>query len=77
MTAIIRTSSAFKSFLNGKDEFEVEAGLTVRETLLVLNIKPELIALVIVDSEQKSKDYVIQENDIVKVMAIIGGGCIK
>lgn len=74
MTAIIRTSSAFKSFLEGKDEFEVEAGQTVRETLVRLNIKPELIALVIVAGEQKTKDYIIQDNDVIKVMAIIGGG---
>jgi len=74
MTATIRTSSALRDFLDGKDEFEVEAGHTVRETLLSLNIKPELIALVIVAGEQRSKDYVIQEKDEVKVMAIIGGG---
>jgi sulfur carrier protein ThiS len=74
MTATIRTSSGVKSYLDGPDEFEVEAGHTVRETLLSLNIKPELIALVIVAGEHRSKDYIIQDNDIVKVMAIIGGG---
>ena len=74
MTATIRTSSALKAYQDGKDEFEVEAGRTVRETLLGLNIKPELIALVIVAGEQRSKDYIIQDKDLVKVMAIIGGG---
>ena len=74
MTAIIRTSSALQTSLDGKVEFEVEAGLSVRESLLKINIKPELIALVIVAGEQKSKDYIIQEKDVVKVMAIIGGG---
>lgn len=74
MTAIIQTSSGLKSYLEGKDEFEVEAGRSVLDTLIGLNIKPELIALVIVAGEQKTKDYVIQENDLVKVMAIIGGG---
>jgi len=74
MTAIIQTSSGLKSYLDGKGEFEVIAGRTVFDTLVDLNIKPELIALVVVAGEQKSKDYVIQENDIVKVMAVIGGG---
>jgi len=74
MTATIKTSSGLKSYLDGKDEFEVEAGRSVLETLISLNIKPELIALVIVAGEQRSKDYVIQEKDVVKVMAIIGGG---
>ncbi len=74
MTATIRTSSVLKELLDGKNEFKVEAGSSVRETLLRLNIKPELVALVIVAGEQKSKDYIIQENDVIKVMAIIGGG---
>jgi sulfur carrier protein ThiS len=74
MTATIQTSSGLKSYLDGKDEFKVEAGRTVLDTLISLNIKPELIALVIVSGEQRSKNYIIQENDIVKVMAIIGGG---
>ena len=74
MTATIRTSSVLTELLDGNNEFEVEAGSSVRETLLKLNIKPELVALVIVAGEQKSKDYIIQENDVIKVMAIIGGG---
>jgi sulfur carrier protein ThiS len=74
MTAIIRTTSALKVYLDGKDEFEVEAGHSVRETLVSLNIKPELIALVVVDGEQKTKDYIILDGDVVKVLAVIGGG---
>lgn len=74
MTATILTSSVIKELLDGKNEFEVEVGLSVRDTLLKMNINPELVALVIVAGEQRSKDYIIQENDIVKVMAIIGGG---
>lgn len=63
-----------KVYLGGKDEFEVEAGRSVYDTLISLNIKPEIIALVIVAGEQRSKDYIIQEDDVIKVMAIIGGG---
>ena len=74
MTAIIRPTSALKSYIDGKDEIEVEAGRTVRETLISINIKPELIALVVVNGEQKEKDYLIQDGDIVKVLAVIGGG---
>ena len=61
-------------YLDGKEEAEVEAGRTVRETLISLNIKPELIALIVVDGEQKTKDYIIQDGDLVKVLAVIGGG---
>jgi sulfur carrier protein ThiS len=74
MTAIIRPTSALRMYLDGKEEAEVEAGRTVRETLISLNIKPELIALIVVDGEQKTKDYIIQDGDLVKVLAVIGGG---
>jgi sulfur carrier protein ThiS len=52
----------------------VEAGRTVHVTLVALGIKPEVVALVVVNEEQRSKDYVIQEGDIVRVLAVIGGG---
>jgi len=74
MTAIIRPTSALRIYIGNKDEAVVEAGRTVRETLISLNIKPELIALVVIDGENKSKDYIIQDGDIVKVLAVIGGG---
>jgi len=74
MTATILTSSVLKELLDGKNEYEVEAGYSVRDTLLKLNINPELVALVIVAGVQRSKDYIIQEKDVLKVMAIIGGG---
>lgn len=74
MTAIIRPTSALRAYINGQEEIEVEPGRTVRETLISLKIKPELIALVVVNGEQKSKDYLISDGDIVKVLAIIGGG---
>jgi sulfur carrier protein ThiS len=74
MTAIIRPTSALRVYIDGKDEVIVESGKTVRETLVTLKIKPELIALVVVAGEIKPKDYIIQEGDIVKVLAVIGGG---
>jgi molybdopterin converting factor small subunit len=35
---------------------------------------PEVVALVVVNEEQRSKDYVIQEGDVIRVLAVIGGG---
>jgi sulfur carrier protein ThiS len=74
MPAYLRPTSALRVHIGGKDEVEVEPGRSVRATLASLGIKPELIALVVVAGEQKTKDYVIQEGDIVKVLAVIGGG---
>ena len=60
--------------VGGQSEIQVEIGRTVRETLSALGIVPEVVALVMVNEEQRSKDYVIQEGDIIRVLAVIGGG---
>ncbi|MBA4380092.1 MAG: MoaD/ThiS family protein [Anaerolineales bacterium] len=74
MSATLRPSGALRSYIGERDEIQVESGRTVRETLVSLGIPPELIALVVVNAEQQSKDYVIQEGDVVRVLAVIGGG---
>jgi sulfur carrier protein ThiS len=60
--------------VGGKAEIQVETGRTVRATLATLGIVPEVVALVVVNEEQRSKDYVIQEGDVIRVLAVIGGG---
>jgi sulfur carrier protein ThiS len=60
--------------VGGRAEVEVETGRTVRQTLESLGIVPEVVALVVVNEVQQSKDYVIQEGDVIRVLAVIGGG---
>ncbi len=74
MTATLRLGASLRNLLGGKDEFTVEPGRSVRETLVSQGIKPELVAMVSVNDEQQSKDYVIQEGDVIRVLAVIGGG---
>ncbi len=74
MSVIIRPMRALKSFFNNQSEITVEAGCTVRETLAALNIKSEIIAGVFVNGEMQSKDYLLQENDEVKLFAVMSGG---
>jgi sulfur carrier protein ThiS len=74
MTATIRPFGMLKSYIDGKTETAVEAGRTIRQVLLDLGMPPEVVALVLVNDEQQSKDYVLQDGDTVKLMAIIGGG---
>jgi sulfur carrier protein ThiS len=64
MPATIRPSGALRDVVGGLAEIQVEAGRTVRDTLVALGIKPEVVALVVVNEEQRSKEYVIQEGDI-------------
>jgi sulfur carrier protein ThiS len=74
MSAKLRPVGHLKSLVNGQSELDVESGFTVRATLEKAGIRSELVALVMVNDEQRDKDYVVQEGDIVKVMAVIGGG---
>jgi sulfur carrier protein ThiS len=74
MPAILRPSGALRDLVGGQAEVPVKTGLTVRETLAALGIVPEVVALVVVNEEQRTKDYVIQEGDIIRVLAVIGGG---
>jgi sulfur carrier protein ThiS len=63
-----------KDYIGGQDETAVEPGQTVREALVALKIPPELVALVSVNGEMQTKNYCLQEGDVIKVMAVIGGG---
>jgi sulfur carrier protein ThiS len=74
MSATLRFGASLKNMLGLKDEFTVEAGRSVRETLVSLNIKPELVAMVSVNEEMQMKDYIIQEHDVVRLLAVVGGG---
>ncbi len=74
MSAKLRPIGHLKSLVNGQEELEVESGSTVRATLEKAGIRSELVALVMVNDEQRDKDYVVQEGDVLKVMAVIGGG---
>lgn len=74
MPAIIRPIGSLKSYIAEKPEIEIESGITVREAIVQLGIPPEIVALVIVNDTDQSKDYLINDQDVVKLLAIIGGG---
>ncbi len=74
MTAIVRPFGILKSYIDNQGERLVEPGCTVRQILLDLGIPPDIVAMVTVNGELETKDYVIQEGDLVKLMAVIGGG---
>lgn len=63
-----------KSYIGDQKETTVEAGISVRESLAHIGINPDLVAGVFVNGEQQSKDYILRDGDIVKLLAVIGGG---
>ena len=74
MSAIIRPLGMLKSYIGELKETSVDAGISVRETLTTLGINPDLVAGVFVNGEQQTKDYILKDGDIVKLLAVIGGG---
>ena len=74
MPVTVRPLGMLKEYIGGQPETSVEPGRTIRETMLALGIPPELAALVLVNDEQQGKDYLLQEGDVLKLMAVIGGG---
>ena len=63
-----------KNLLGGKEEYAVEPGQAVRDTIVSLGINPDLVAMVSVNDEMQNKDYLIQDGDVIRLMAVIGGG---
>ncbi len=74
MSAEIKAVGIIKSYIGDKSSVVVNAGNTVRETITALNSPSEIVALVLVNDAQQSKDYVVQEGDTIKLLALMGGG---
>ncbi len=74
MPAILRPIGSLKTYTAGQAEVSVEAGRTVRETLAAVGIPSEVVAGVLLNDVLLSKDYCVKEGDILKLIAVIGGG---
>jgi sulfur carrier protein ThiS len=75
MSAWIKPTSLLKSYTPGKTNIQVETdGKTVKDYLISLNIPPELVALVMVNGTAKDKDYIVQDEDLIQLIPLIGGG---
>ena len=75
MPVTLRPIGHLKSLVNDQTELTVPAGISVREALALVNIPPEVVALVVINgAHQTDKDTILTEGDVVKLMAVIGGG---
>ena len=63
-----------KNYVGGRAQVQVDAGRTVRETMVALGIPPEVVALVMVNDVQQPKDYIVQDGDVVRLVMVVGGG---
>jgi sulfur carrier protein ThiS len=74
MPVTISPIGALKTYIKDRAEIQVEAAQPVRAALQKAGIPIELVALVVVNGEAQGKDYLLRDGDVVKVMAVIGGG---
>lgn len=74
MTAKLRVVGYLKEHSDGRSEINVDAGQSVRQILETIGINPDLVALVVVNESQQDKNYIIQDGDLIRVMAVVGGG---
>ncbi len=75
MSVTIRPAGLLRSYVDEQSNLSVDCeGLTVRECLNMVKIPTELVALVMVNGVLRDKDYVIQDQDVVQFIPLVGGG---
>jgi sulfur carrier protein ThiS len=75
MPATLLPIGHLKSMVNDQTELTVPAGISVRDALGLVQIPSEVVALVVINGvHQTDKDVLLNEGDVVKLMAVIGGG---
>lgn len=75
MSATIKPTNLLKSYTGGNTNLVVEVtGKKLKEYLVALKIPPELVALVVVNNMAKDKEYIVEENDVIQLIPLVGGG---
>jgi len=74
MAATIHPVGQLKSYFANQSTITAEKGQTIREILIAAQILPELVAGVVVNGDLQSKDYILQDADDVKLIAVMSGG---
>lgn len=74
MTIKVIPVGILREHIDGKKEIDFPVGRTIAEMIQLLKIPNELVAGVFVNEKSQPKDFLPQDGDIVKLIAIIGGG---
>jgi sulfur carrier protein ThiS len=74
MSVTIHLVGQLKSIFNNQSTINVDAGQTVRKFLIAAQVMPEMVAGVVVNGDLQSKDYILQDADDVKLIAVMSGG---
>lgn len=74
MSVTIHLVGQLKSIFNNQSIINVDAGQTVRDILVSAQVMPEMVAGVVVNGDLQSKDYILKNEDDVKLIAVMSGG---
>jgi sulfur carrier protein ThiS len=74
MKPIIKPLGFLKQYIDNKDSIQVEAGNSIRTILTTHGIPSELVAGVFINHKLITKEYILKDDDVVVLMAVIGGG---
>lgn len=75
MTATLRPIGHLKSMVDNQTEITVRSGISIREALASINVPSEVVALVVINGVHTTdKDTILNDGDVVRLMAVIGGG---
>ncbi len=59
--------------IHRNQEWEVKAGMTVRDAILKVGLNPEAV-LAVRDGQLINEDTKIQDGDVIKLVAVVSGG---
>jgi sulfur carrier protein ThiS len=74
MPALLRPIGLLKKYVSDQTNLEIPVGVSVRSALEQVGIPGQLVALVLVNGQSQTKDYLIQDGDDIQILAIVGGG---
>ena len=75
MSVILRPIGHLKEMVNNQTEIAVPSGISVREALAFMKVPSEVVALVVINGVHTTdKGTILNDGDVVKLMAVIGGG---
>ena len=75
MSVIIKPTGLLKSYTGGHSSLTLDcAGKTVRDCLVEIQVPSELVAMVMVNGLLQEKDYIVQDQDVIQLIPLVGGG---
>ncbi len=74
MQAVFKPIGLLKTYTQGDVTLSFDAPITIRHGLHQIGIPADLVALVLVNGKQATKDTPLNDNDEIQLIAVLGGG---